>query len=72
MARISELLAHIDMPTLLAALPCDDSDAASVLGHGADQITGGLRSYLLKHFTALHDFYRVAAQRHLLVVLWWD
>ncbi|MEV5177532.1 DUF1877 family protein [Streptomyces flaveolus] len=71
-ARVSELLAQIDMPALLAALPCDDSDAASVIGHGADQITGGPRSYLLKHFTALRDFYRVAAQRHLLVVLWWD
>ncbi|MEV7817436.1 DUF1877 domain-containing protein [Streptomyces flaveolus] len=71
-ARVGDLLAQIDMPVRLAALPSDDSEAASVIGHGADQITGGPRGYLLKHFTALRDFYRVAAQRHLLVVLWWD
>lgn len=71
-ARVSETLTRIDMPVLLAALPSDESDAASALGHGADQITGGPRNYLLKHFTALRDFSRDAAQSHLLVVLWWD
>ncbi|MFJ8085284.1 DUF1877 domain-containing protein [Streptomyces sp. NPDC096205] len=71
-AHVSELLAQIDMPILLAALPTDDSEAASVIGHGADQITGGPRSHLLKHFTALRDFYLDAARRQLLVVLWWD
>ncbi|CAL9328685.1 hypothetical protein [Streptomyces sp. enrichment culture] len=42
--HVSALLAQIDMPVLLAALPTDDSEAASLIGHGADQITGGPRS----------------------------
>ncbi|MFD0417965.1 DUF1877 domain-containing protein [Streptomyces sp. NPDC127108] len=71
-ARISALLGQIDTPALLAALPADDRDAASLIGHGADNITGGLSTYLLKYFNALRDFYRGAAERHLLVVLWWD
>ncbi|MFJ9942810.1 hypothetical protein [Streptomyces erythrochromogenes] len=35
-------------------------------------ITGGLRPYLLEHFDALRGFYADAAERHLVVVLWWD
>ncbi|MFE2993297.1 DUF1877 domain-containing protein [Streptomyces sp. NPDC059262] len=68
-ARVSELL---DMHSLLAALPTDDHDAGYLIGHGADHIIGGPREYLLKHFNALRGFYIDAAERHLLVVLWWD
>ncbi|MEW2133215.1 DUF1877 family protein [Streptomyces sp. NPDC005435] len=68
-ARVSELLDEIDMHALL---PADDHEAASLIGHGADRITGGSREYLLHHFDALRDFYRDAARRRLLVVLWWD
>ncbi|WP_326594266.1 DUF1877 domain-containing protein [Streptomyces sp. NBC_01294] len=71
-ACVSEVLGQIDMPALLAALPADDRDAGSLIGHGADHITGGMRAYLLEHFNALYDFYLDAAKRHLLVVLWWD
>ncbi|WP_327696294.1 DUF1877 domain-containing protein [Streptomyces sp. NBC_00459] len=71
-ACVSELLGQIDMPVLLAALPADDRDAGSLIGHVGDPITGGLRAYLLEHFNALRDFYLDAAERHLLVVLWWD
>ncbi|MFD8978896.1 DUF1877 domain-containing protein [Streptomyces sp. NPDC059564] len=70
-ARVSELLGQIDMPLLLAALPADERDAASLIGQ-VGSITGGLRAYLLQHFNALRDFYLDAAKRHLLVVLWWD
>ncbi|MFD7913576.1 DUF1877 domain-containing protein [Streptomyces sp. NPDC059752] len=70
-ARVSELLGQIDMPALLAALPADERDAGSLIGQ-VGSVTGGLRAYLLEHFNALRDFYLDAAERHLLVVLWWD
>ncbi|MFI7359945.1 DUF1877 family protein [Streptomyces avidinii] len=71
-ARVSELLWQIDFPALLAALPTDETEAASLIGDGADRIAGGPRKYLLGHFNALREFYRDAAQRQLLLVLWWD
>ncbi|MEU1448590.1 hypothetical protein [Streptomyces mirabilis] len=43
-----------------------------MIGNGADRIVGDPRKYLLEHFNALREFYRVASQRHLLLVLWWD
>lgn len=43
-----------------------------MIGQLGGPITGGLRTYLLEHFNALRDFYLDAAERHLLVVLWWD
>ncbi|MFG2990004.1 hypothetical protein ACGFZK_12085 [Streptomyces sp. NPDC048257] len=60
------------MPVLLAALPADERDAESLIGQMGGPITGGLRAYLLEHFNALRTFYLDAAERHLLVVLWWD
>ncbi|MEU5025056.1 hypothetical protein [Streptomyces milbemycinicus] len=48
--RVSERLGQVDMPALLAVLPTDDREAASLISHG--------------HLDA--------AQRQLLVVLWWD
>ncbi|MFD5892282.1 DUF1877 domain-containing protein [Streptomyces sp. NPDC060334] len=71
-ARVAELLWQIDLPALLAALPTDEREAASLIGDGADKIVGGPRKYLLGHFNALREFYGDASQRHLLLVLWWD
>ncbi|MFJ4081393.1 DUF1877 family protein [Streptomyces iakyrus] len=71
-ARAAELLGQIDFPALLAALPADEAEAASLIGNGADTIVGGLTTYLVEHFNALREFYRCASQRQLLVVLWWD
>ncbi|MFG2488886.1 DUF1877 domain-containing protein [Streptomyces virginiae] len=71
-ARVCELLGQIDMPVLLAALPADERDAESLIGQMGGPVTGGLRAYLLEHFNALRNFYLDAAERHLLVVLWWD
>ncbi|MEJ8646407.1 DUF1877 domain-containing protein [Streptomyces sp. MS1.HAVA.3] len=71
-ARVCDLLGQIDMPALLGALLSDGRDAGSLIGHGADQITGGPGPYLLEHFYALRDFYLDAGRRNLLVVLWWD
>ncbi|MFF3693172.1 DUF1877 domain-containing protein [Streptomyces sp. NPDC002221] len=71
-AQVSALLGRIDMPALLAALPADEGEAESLIGLMGGPITGGLRAYLLEHFNALRDFYLDAAERHLLVVLWWD
>lgn len=71
-ARAAELLGQIDFPDLLAALPADETEAASLIGNGADKIVGGPKKYLLEHFNAMHEFYRGASQRQLLVVLWWD
>ncbi|GAA0325471.1 hypothetical protein GCM10010302_75740 [Streptomyces polychromogenes] len=53
-------------------MPADERDAASLIGHVGSPITGGLRPYLLEHFNALRNLYLDAAERHLLVVLWWD
>ncbi|MER6448744.1 DUF1877 domain-containing protein [Streptomyces venezuelae] len=71
-AVVSELLGQIDMAALLAALPADDREVTSLIGPEAAHITGGVRAYLLGHFNALRDFYLEAAERRLLVVLWWD
>lgn len=71
-ARIADLLAEIDFPGLLASLPADESAASALIGYGTDGIVGGVRKYLLTHFNAVRRFYRDAALRHLLVVLWWD
>ncbi|NEC90224.1 DUF1877 domain-containing protein [Streptomyces sp. SID12501] len=71
-ARVSELLGQIDLPAVLAVLPTEDTEAASVIGHGADKIVGDPRKYLLRHFNALREFYLAASRRHLLLVLWWD
>ncbi|MGA5198272.1 DUF1877 domain-containing protein [Streptomyces exfoliatus] len=70
-ACVSELLGQIDMPVLLATLPADERDAASLIGQ-VGSIAEGLRAYLLEHFNALRDFYLDAAKRHLHVVIWWD
>ncbi|MER5546243.1 DUF1877 domain-containing protein [Streptomyces sp. NPDC002589] len=71
-ARVAELLGEIDFPALLAALPTDEAEAASLIGNGADKIVGGPKKYLLRHFNAMREFYRGASQRQLFVVLWWD
>jgi hypothetical protein len=71
-AHIAELLAQIDFPAVLDRLPVADTEAASLIGHGADQITGDLRTYLQRHFQALREFYLAASRRHLLLVSWWD
>jgi hypothetical protein len=71
-ARAAELLGHIDFPDFLAALPTDETEAASLIGNGADKIVGGPKKYLLEHFNAMREFYRGASQRQLLLVLWWD
>lgn len=46
-ARLAELLGQIDFPALLAALPTDEAEAASLIGNGADKIVGGPKRYLL-------------------------
>ncbi|KND23290.1 hypothetical protein IQ63_45315 [Streptomyces acidiscabies] len=70
--HVSELLGQIDFPAVLDRLPTEDTEAASLIGHGADKIVGGPRKYLLGHFNALREFYHAASQRHLLLMLWWD
>ncbi|MGW0704348.1 DUF1877 family protein [Streptomyces sp. NPDC002867] len=70
--RVAERLGQIDFPALLAALPTDEAKAAALIGNGADKIVGGPKKYVLGHFNALREFYHAAAQRQLLVVLWWD
>jgi hypothetical protein len=70
-ACISELLGQI-LAGRPRRLPTDDTEAASLIGHGADKIVGGPRKHLLGHFNGLRKFYLGASQRHLLLVLWWD
>ncbi|MFJ9669154.1 DUF1877 family protein [Streptomyces sp. NPDC101219] len=71
-ARVAELLEQIDFPALLAALPTDEAEAAALIGNNADKIAGGPSKYVLRHFSALREFYRDASRREPLVVLWWD
>ncbi|MFE7594142.1 DUF1877 domain-containing protein [Kitasatospora sp. NPDC057512] len=71
-ARVSALLGEIGMQAILTDLSNDHSNAASLIGHGAEGIIGGPTEYLLGHFRALHEFYEEASRRNLLVVLWWD
>ncbi|MFI7008873.1 DUF1877 domain-containing protein [Streptomyces sp. NPDC050145] len=71
-ACLAELLGQIDISAVLASLPADDVDAADAIGPSAGRIVGGPKKYLLRHFNALREFYLDAAQRQLLVVLWWD
>lgn len=70
-ARTSELLGQIDFPALLAVLPPDETEAASLIGNGADKIIGGPKKYMQEHFNAMREFYRGASRRQSLVVLWW-
>lgn len=70
--RAADLLGQIDFPAILASLPTDETEVASLIGNGADKIIGGSKEYLLGHFNAMREFYRGASQRQLLVVLWWD
>ncbi|GAA2819177.1 hypothetical protein GCM10019017_76660 [Streptomyces showdoensis] len=71
-AQVAEVVERIDFPALLATLPEDESEAASLIGEGAEGIVGGVRRYVREHFDALRAFYRAASQRQFLVVLWWD
>ncbi|GCE01015.1 DUF1877 domain-containing protein [Embleya hyalina] len=71
-ADVAELLGRIDISALLAVLPADGRQAGSLIGHGADQIIGGPKEYLTKHFNALREFYFDAARQQLLIVLWCD
>jgi hypothetical protein len=57
---------------VVADLPTDEAEAASLIGNGSDKIVGGSKKYVLGRFNALREFYRGASQRQLLVVLWWD
>ncbi|MFE7128143.1 DUF1877 domain-containing protein [Streptomyces sp. NPDC057617] len=71
-AHVSALIGEIDIEAILAALPADNEEAGSLIGHGAEGVVGGPREYLLGHFIALREFYGKAAGGGLLVVLWWD
>ncbi|MFC8717890.1 DUF1877 domain-containing protein [Kitasatospora sp. NPDC057198] len=65
-AQVSTLLGEIDTQMIQPVL---ESAAGSRIGR---ELTGDRNEYLLGHFRALRDFYEGAAQRNLLVVLWWD
>ncbi|MGW5868603.1 DUF1877 domain-containing protein [Streptomyces sp. NPDC055239] len=71
-AHIADLLGEIDFPAVLAGLPAREAKAARLIGLGAQDIMGGPRKYLGEYFEALREFYRGAARRRLLLVLWWD
>jgi hypothetical protein len=49
-ARAAEIVRRIDFAALLDALPADEAEAASLIGHGAGRILGGPKAYALGHF----------------------
>ncbi|MBN0049098.1 DUF1877 domain-containing protein [Streptomyces actuosus] len=70
--RVSDLLGEIDLQAVLTALPLDIREAGALIGHGAESLAGGPRTYLLDHFETLREFYTEASRRSLAVVSWWD
>lgn len=71
-AHVSAILGEIDIQAIMESLPVDDSDAGTLIGHGAESIVGGPRKYLVGNFSALRKFYEEASRRGILIVLWWD
>ncbi|MEV6211814.1 DUF1877 domain-containing protein [Kitasatospora sp. NPDC051914] len=70
--RVSDLLGDIDFRAALAALPSDNHAAGVLIGHGAEGLVHGPRTYLGIHFDALREFYAGASKRGLAIVSWWD
>ncbi|MCB5166515.1 YfbM family protein [Streptomyces bambusae] len=70
--RISDLLADIDLPSLLATRPADGPDLTARTVDRAYGSGGASEAYLLEHLDALRAFYREASRRRLHIVLWWD
>jgi hypothetical protein len=55
---------------LMARLPADAIAARGLVA--MDDFEGHPRSYLAEHFSALRNFYAVAAEAGLAVAAWWD
>jgi len=70
--QVSGLLGEIDVQAVLAVLPLDMREAGALIGHGAEGLVDGPRTYLMDHFDALREFYAGASKRGLAVVSWWD
>jgi hypothetical protein len=70
--RVSGLLGEIDLQAVLTVLPLDIREAGALIGHGAEGLADGPRTYLMDHFEALREFYAGASERGLAVVSWWD
>ncbi|WP_327184161.1 DUF1877 domain-containing protein [Streptomyces sp. NBC_01334] len=70
--RVSGLLGEIDLQAVLAMLPLDIREAGALIGHGAEGLVDGPRTYLMDHFDALRRFYAGASKGGLAVVSWWD
>ncbi|WP_405816512.1 DUF1877 domain-containing protein [Streptomyces sp. NBC_01390] len=70
--QVSGLLGEIDVQAVLAVLPLDVREAGTLIGHGAEGLVDGPRTYLMGHFEALRGFYAEASQRGFAVVSWWD
>ncbi|MET7440591.1 hypothetical protein ACWERY_29870 [Streptomyces sp. NPDC004082] len=70
--RVSGLLGEIDLQAVLAVLPLDMRGAGTLIGHAAEGLVDGPRTYLVDHFDALRAFYAEASKWGLAVVSWWD
>ncbi|MER7569054.1 DUF1877 family protein [Streptomyces sp. NPDC097941] len=70
--QVSGLLREIDLQAVLAVLPLDMREAGALIGHGAEGLVDGPRTYLKDHFDALREFYAGASKRGLAVASWWD
>jgi hypothetical protein len=69
--RVCGLLGEMDLQAVLEVLPLD-IEAGALIGHGAEGLGDGARTYLMDHFEALREFYAGASERGLAVVSWWD
>ncbi|OIJ66932.1 DUF1877 family protein [Streptomyces mangrovisoli] len=70
-AEVSRALDTIGLDALLAELPAGTEEAATACGFDPG-FDGDVRAYLVWHFEALREFYRVAAGRGECVVAWTD
>lgn len=69
---LATALHGIDLEAVLSALPSDYQELIDTVGGILTEFSSDPRPYLRQYFAALRDFYTVAADRHLAIVIWCD
>ena len=69
---LATALHAIDVERAFSMLTADPQELKNTLGGSLTDLIGDPRPYLRRHFTALLDFYTVAANQHLAIVIWCD
>ncbi len=69
---VAAALSGIELPRIFVAMPVDPQEAAAAIGGCVAALDGDPRRYLAAHFNSLREFYQVAADGRLAVVVWCD